>query len=165
MGAAERAAQAAEPAGRAGRRWRAIAVVALLLALGRSVVGFGQDRFEGYVTSRGGDREHVLRPGDPVDLVFVDHDRAGTAYEVVYETAYAETVERRRLRGRTGAAGSASRLRVPASDPPRGFSMRVLVRWTVAGRTRARWAFNICRRACSSPAFRRRRPAAPGRQP
>lgn len=106
----------------------------LLLALVAALHGRG--RFEGSVIGTGGEKVYVAREGQRVRLRFVDRRRAGTAYQVV-ATVGSSTLYG--LGGRTGRPGAASVLALSDLGPP----SRVSVRWTVGGRSAARWVFLV----------------------
>jgi hypothetical protein len=115
---------------------RALAVVALLLALVAAVVARGRDRFEGRV-EEGGKTTHLAYPGERLDLVFADREHAGTRYEV----AYRQRGLVRQFAGRTDGKGRPSRITLP----DRGQSGVATVTWRVGGRTVARWSLTVKR--------------------
>lgn len=105
-----------------------------MVALALLALLHGHGRFEGSVVKTSGGKVHVAREGERVRLRFVDRDRAATAYRVLITMGSTTTP----LSGRTGRAGAASRLVLDLPPPS-----RVSVRWTVGGRTAARWVFLV----------------------
>ena len=135
--------------GARARRWVwPAAAGGLLIALGLLVLFRADKRFDGYVASAGGTQEHVVREGQHIDLIFVDRRRAGTRYTVVYK--HLDYPRARTYHGRTKGADTLSRIRVRA-----GTAARIDVRWYVAGKSKARWTFDIRPRQASAD-----RPAA-----
>ncbi|MDX6667256.1 MAG: hypothetical protein QOK04_636 [Solirubrobacteraceae bacterium] len=124
-----------EARARTGRRIRALAVVGVLVVLAALVLARGRDRFEGKVVSGEGKKAHVIYQREPFTLAFTDRRQAGTAYQVLYSQAGAV----RFFQGRTGAKGKTNKIRVSSV----GTRSRVIVRWIVDGKVRARWAFVV----------------------
>jgi hypothetical protein len=122
--------------GRRGRLLRAIAVVAVLVVLVVVVVLQGRGRFAGRV-QEGGKATHIAYPGERLELVLEDRERAGTRYEAVYRQRGLV----RRFQGRTGGKSRPSRIAVP--DP--GRSSLATVTWRADGRTVARWSVSVKR--------------------
>jgi hypothetical protein len=121
-----------DPAGRRGRILRAAAVALVLVVLAGVALARGRDRFDGYATSDGDKKEHVLYVGDPVELVFSDRERSGTPYLVVF----ADGRRALKFHARTGKKGEKSRVRVPN---PGHRTAKVFIRWVVGGEIKARW--------------------------